>query len=68
MSDCTAPPLITQTTITIDHATAVALYRLVDNVSLVRMIRDKELTPENVRRCMDFWKALDDAHRAGIFK
>ena len=63
-----APIVLTPSTITIDHPTAVALYRLVDNVSLVRMIRDNELTPDNVRRCMDFWKALDDAHRAGVIK
>jgi len=54
--------------VVIDRRTARALYRLIDNVSLVRLIRDDRLTPENVRDLMDYWAALDKAVQAGAME
>jgi hypothetical protein len=43
----------------ITPAQAWAVFQLIDNVSLVRMIRDETLTPSDVRSLMDLWKILD---------
>jgi hypothetical protein len=46
-------------TLEIDPKTAGAIYRLIDNVSLIRMIRDGQLRPRDVRCLLDLWKACE---------
>jgi hypothetical protein len=49
----------------ITAAEAWAVFQLIDNVSLVRMIRDETLTPSDVRSLMDVWKTLENLSREG---
>lgn len=43
----------------LDDDTARAVFKLIDSVSLVRLIRDESLQPKDVERLMDLWKVLE---------
>jgi len=48
--------------VTLQPETARAVFRLIDNVSLVRMIRENSLSPTDVRALMDLWSSLEPVY------
>jgi hypothetical protein len=62
----TAKICVEPNSIRVDHRTAGAIYRLIDNIALMPFLRDGKLTPDEMRRVMDFWNACDKLRDAGI--
>ena len=46
--------------VALDWDTAVSLFRVIDSTSLVKMMRESDLSTEDVRRALDFWKLCRD--------